>query len=180
MPSLFEIGNEYHRLVELLTTSDGELPDEVAAEFEAEFAAWEANAGEKADAYIAVIRALETKAAALKAQRDQYQAEADRFKAAADVEANAAERMKERLKDFLTMTDQPKFTTAAGRKLTVQTNGGKEPLKVAENVDLDAINQSFVRIVKSVDGDRVREAIKAGETFDWATLEPRGNHLRIR
>mgnify|MGYP003435094722 FL=1 len=51
---------------------------------------------------------------------------------------------------------------------------------MAEGVDLDALPTEYVRIVKSVDNDRVREAIKAGETFDWATLEPRGNHLRIK
>lgn len=177
--TLFEIRNEYHRLVELLTTSDGELPDAVAAEFEAEFAAWEANAGEKADAYIAVIRALETKAAALKAQRDQYQAEADRFKAAADVEANAAERMMERLKDFLTMTGQPKFTTAAGRKLTVKNNSSQS-LVLADCIDIDTLPDEFVKVTKSVDSAKVKAELMAGGELPFAMLAPRGSHLLIK
>lgn len=177
--TLFQIENEYRRLVELLRTADGELPDELAAAFEAEFADWESNAAEKADSYIAVIRRLETEAAKYKAEADQFQAEADRWKEKADVEANAALRMKDRLKDFLTMTDQPKFTTAAGRKLTVKNNSSQS-LVLAEGIDIETVQPEFVKVTKSVDNAKVKAELMAGGSLPFASLAPKGTHLLIK
>ena len=173
MKTLYELSAEYAALETLIAEQPAELDAEFALELDRLFAALADDEANKLESYYRLIRRLEMEASAAKAEADQY-AMAAKFR------ENTVARLKDRLKQHLEFTKRTKAETASGKTFAIQTNGGKEPLKVAEGVDLDALPTEYVRIVKSVDNDRVREAIKAGETFDWATLEPRGNHLRIK
>ncbi len=62
----------------------------------------------------------------------------------------------------------------------VQKNGGKPPIQWAEVIDVEKLDERFVRVVKQINTDAVEAALKAKEILPFAKqLEP-GTHLRIR
>ena len=107
-------------------------------------------------------------------------AEAEQYAMMAKTRENAVGRIKERIKWYLESTERKAIETTSGKKFAIQSNGGKQALKLADSIDLDAVPAELVRVVRTIDTDAVRDAIGAGQAFDWATLEPRGTHLRIK
>lgn len=176
MPTLYEIGEDYKALEELLLEGGAELDAEAALAFDrlfADFADFATDEAAKAESYYRIIRKFEMEAAAAKAEAEQYAM-------MARVRANAAERLKARMKAHLEFTGRKEAVTASGKKFAIQANGGKLPLKIAEGLDVETLPAEFVRVIKSVDAEAVRAALEAGEDVKFATLEARGTHLRIK
>lgn len=173
MPTLYEIGEDYKALEELLLEGGAELDAEAALAFDRLFADFATDEAAKAESYYRIIRKFEMEAAAAKAEAEQYAM-------MARVRANAAERLKARMKAHLEFTGRKEAVTASGKKFAIQANGGKLPLKIAEGLDVETLPAEFVRVIKSVDAEAVRAALEAGEDVKFATLEARGTHLRIK
>src|SRR5690242_14334730 len=96
MPTLFQLSVEMALLDELLSLAGGEFEDDEAGRLlEALFDGLNDQLEEKADNYCALIRELEARAEA----RD---AESKRLAALAAADANNADKLKARLKDFFT------------------------------------------------------------------------------
>lgn len=173
MPTLFEIGADYKALEELLLEGGAELDAEAALAFDRLFADFATDEAAKSESYYRLIRRFEMEAAAAKAEAEQYAM-------MARVRENAAGRLKDRMKAHLEFTGRKEAATASGKKFAIQANGGKQPVKFADGIDVESLPAEFVKVVKSIDADAVRAAIVAGEPVEFATLEPRGTHLRIR
>lgn len=172
---LFEITDDLLKLNDLLDEVEGDVSR--FGEMEPAITAYmDSLAGEEAaklDAYVNLIRQLESEAAVAKAEAEQY------AKKAKTRESRAA-WLKERLKMHMEQTGQGKVDTERGRTVTIQRNGGKLPVTVNDSVDLNAIPLWCVKIVRSVDTDAVRSALERGEALDFARLGERGTHLRIK
>ncbi len=172
------ITDEFRALADLLSEGAPELEAEAAAAMDAWYCEIVGQESAKLDGYVDLIRHFESREAVAKAEADQFRAEAERYAAIAQVQANAARRLKTRLMEHLIATGQPKVTTATGRTVRVQKNG-TAPFHVAPDLNLDAVPAECVKVVKSLDSDAVKARIKAGETFPFAWFGEAGSHLRI-
>jgi len=172
--TLFQISDDLRALADLVNDYEGDIDDPaVTPAFDAWFAELEAAQATKLDGYVGLIRQWEMEEAASKE-------EAERWAKRASVRANRVQRLKARLMDYMTLTGQPKLTTAEGRTIAVQNNGGVLPIIPAgweQNVDLDAYPQFSKRVL---DPKAVRDALADGKEVPFAALGDRGSHVRIR
>lgn len=166
---LYEISNELLELEDLLEENEGVIEGALERIFDVEEAR-----DEKVDGYCALIQTLESRA---KVRRG----EARRLTELARVDENKASRLKSFLLHIFQRhdwkrVDGPRFRATRCR------NGGKQPLSVDTNVDLDAIPERFVdvEVVRRINSDAIREALEAGEELDFAELGERGEHIRIK
>ncbi len=173
--TLFEIGAELQALDALLDDLGGDVSDpEVGAAVDLWYASLMADEGRKLEDWVGYVRQLEMEVAVARE-------EAERFLAKARSREARIEWLKGAMKSHLELTGRTKATTAAGRTLAVQKNGGKAPLAwVGARVTPDDVPEEFVRVVREVDTDKVRAALEAGRQLPFAKLEERGTHLRIR
>jgi hypothetical protein len=74
-------------------------------------------------------------------------------------------------------TGKGKLETARFR-LSVQANGGAQPLEVT--VPPEQLPQQYQAVRVEADKAALREALAAGATIPGVTLLPRGTSLRIR
>jgi hypothetical protein len=88
-----------------------------------------------------------------------------------------ADRLKQRLKDAMEASGKGKLETARFR-LSVQANGGAQPLEVT--VPPEQLPQKYQAVRVEADKTALREALAAGATIPGVTLLPRGTSLRIR
>lgn len=172
--TLFDIGSELLALDAVLE----ELPGgELSPEAEAALAKWMDTLGDeeaaKLDAYLAYLNQLGM-------EQDRAREESRNWAYRANVRTNRIEWLKANLKLHLERTGREKVMTASGRVVAIQSNGGAAPLVLDPNLNVDEIDQSFVKVVKSVDHAAVRKAIEAGADLPWARLDGRGTHLRVR
>ena len=63
--------------------------------------------------------------------------------------------------------------------LSVAANGGKKPV-IIDDVSVEEIPQEYQKVSLSLDKKKIRQALESGEKLDFARLEERGQHLRIR
>lgn len=164
MNTLMDLTGEYLELYEML--SDGDTEEQVIKD------TLEAITGEigiKADGYAVVIDKLMGEAA----MRFKM---AKKLTSSAKALENNATRMKNRLKYCMEQMDKKELK---GEYFTykISGNGGKQPLKYVDGVE---IPQSYMKVVVDVDNDKVRKALEAGEKLPFAYLEERGTHLRIK
>lgn len=124
---------------------------------------------QKAEDYAAVIMSLQ-------ARSDARAAEAKRIRELANADATVAQRLKERLKQAMETTGRARIDTTRFR-LTVASNGGKQPMLIE---DESAIPPEFIVQVPEVDRDAVRAVLEAGRPVPGCTLVPRGTSLRIK
>ena len=123
---------------------------------------------DKADSYAAVNQNITNEIAALKAEEERLRAR-----------RNALERNQMRLmkaiKEAMNALGKTKIKT---EKFTfsVSKNGGLQPIKV----DMEKLPDKFKKMIFEPDNDRIREAIKAGETIEGVEILPRGEHLTIK
>lgn len=173
MKTIYELREDFLNLDVLISEQPAELDAELALELDRLFADFANEEADKLESYYRLIRRLEMESSAAVAEAEQYEKMAnDRDKLAA--------KLRDRIKGYLEFTKRTKATTASGKTFAIQANGGLEPLKIDPGTAVADIDEWLVKVVKSIDTTAVRNAIKAGETFDWATLEPRGTHLRIK
>ena len=121
---------------------------------------------------IALIKSLETYAEA-------YSKEQKRFEAQRQILENRIRRIKEWYRQNLDAMGKSKVPTRYG-VMSVQKNGGKQPLKI-DNAAL--IPDAYLITVpehKDVNREALYEALSGGEEVPGAHLETRGRSLRIK
>jgi hypothetical protein len=169
--TLYEISADLSALEELLTEVGGELAD---GEAEAAIDAWLEETGtatrEKVDNYCGLIRELESRAAARKA-------EAKRLAERSNIDASAVDRLKSRLLWFFE-AHQLKTLETARFRVTAAQNGGLAPLIIS--APLEEIPDEFIEFVRKPMNPMIRELLEAGERLPFAELGERGKSIRIK
>lgn len=169
--TLYVIRDDLQALEDLLLDVGGDVTD---AEADAAIIEWLKETGEatrsKLDRYAALIREMEARSIGRKN-------EAKRLAELAQIDANAADRLKAKLLWFLNDRGQTKMETDRFR-LTVCANGGKVPIQVL--AEPAALPEQYRVVDIRPNLDAIREALDAGKSLSFATLGSRGQHLRIR
>ncbi len=127
----------------------------------------------KIDGYCAYIRTLEARSQA----RTE---EAERIKALAAIDENAAKRLRERLKAFFESKGIQKFETLRN-KLWIQASGGKRAVELS--VEPDQVPDEYTTLIPASrvpNNDAIRAALLDGANLDFARLKERGSSLRIK
>lgn len=126
----------------------------------------------KLESYCKVIKNLEADAEALKNEAKRL---TDRRK----VLENNIDRLKKAMFDSMKATNTPKVK---GQLFTVsiQKNGGKVPVIMADNVDLSKLPDELVNVVESPNLEVIREWLETGNAVEGFSLGERGESLRIK
>lgn len=95
-----------------------------------------------------------------------------------EIDENIAKRVNIYLLKHLEQVDLTKFRTT-DFNVTVATNGGKTPVIISEDVDVESIPQHLVKIEKKISKEAVRESLEQGEVLGFAAFGERGKHLKI-
>jgi len=171
MPSIYEISDDLRALGELLAESLGEVtPDAEAAlaEFEREL---EANLHAKLDSYCGLIRELELRSEARRA-------EADRIATLARRDEMAATALRSRLLAVFRERRLPPQTTTRF-SVRLSRNGGVAPVEF-DTADFETLPDRFRVATWRADTKAVRAALEAGEPLGFARLRERGERIDIR
>jgi hypothetical protein len=176
--TLRDIGADLIAIDNLIEETGGEI---VSPEADAALTAWmTANMAEeskKMEGYFWYVRALETEAAVLKAEADQLARQAKARAARVEWLLKAVFR-------HIKATGRTEIVTEKGHAFKVTKNGGNPPLKLAEDIDPETLEERFlvpvVPVRRKVDADAVRAALNAGEVLAWASIEKPGEHLRVK
>ncbi|MEP2445790.1 MAG: siphovirus Gp157 family protein [Balneola sp.] len=163
--SLFQIGEHFHALEELLEETEGEITEEI----DQWLAEYEGKQADKVDAYCYLIQKF-----------TEIAEEAQRLAARSASYRKKTNRLKDRLKVYLETKGTKRLETTRFT-VTVASNGGRLPVHLCEFITPDELPDPFVRVVKEPDMNRLREALQAGDEFvhQFAQLGERGTHLRI-
>lgn len=172
MATLLQIEQDMDALDALLMECDGDITDPTV---EAEVMKWaqeiEARFDAKADGYAALIMECKLRA---KARKE----EAERLALRAKIDENKAKFLSERIKAAMEKRGTAVVETARYR-LTVAGNGGKAPMRLLV-AEPEKLPQWAQRIKVEANTEAIRERIEAGEKVEFAVIEPRGTHLRIK
>ncbi len=167
--TLFEITSDVLALNDELEALEGDLSN---PETDARISAWMATIAEdqekKLTSYGWLCRRLEMEAAAATE-------EAERFKAKATARTNRRAHLIKRLREHMDTIgakkiETPEFTFA------IQAHGGQRTVKLEPTL----IPMAYKKAQWVVDGERVRQALEAGEEVPGAEILPRGSSLRIK
>ena len=164
--SLFQIGEHFNALEELLNETDGEITDEI----DTWLAEYEGKESDKVDAYCYLIQKF-----------SEIADEAKRLAARSSSYQKKAKGLKERLKMHLEGRGTKRLETSRFT-VTVSDNGGQVPVQLHDYVSPEEIPDPFVRVRKEPDMNRIRQALQNGDEFvhQFAYLGERGTHLRIK
>ncbi|HBQ61320.1 MAG TPA: hypothetical protein DD671_17330 [Balneolaceae bacterium] len=164
--SLFQIGEHFYALESLLIDNEGEIDDTIDQWLE-EYIAKES---EKMDAYCYLIQKFQ-----------EISDEAKRLAERSSSYSKKARSMKDRLKLYLERRGRDKVETNKFT-ITVCQNGGKQPIKVFDEVSVEELPNHFARITREPDLDEIRTALfdDNEQAQKIATLLERGTHLRIK
>lgn len=176
MRPLFQISEDLARINAVLDECEGDLSrlGEAEAEFTAFMDSVALEDGEKLDSLVNWTKQLEMEAVAARAEAEQYLAKSR-------AREGRAKRVKDAIKRRLEDLGQTRATTASGRIIAVQKNGGRAPLEIDEDhFTVDEIDPAFIKMVRQVDPEKVRAALEAGEPLAFAKLGEIGTHLRVR
>ena len=165
--SLYELSAGFNALFDLVLdeTMDLELLEEGLQSIEGELE-------EKCANGIALIKSLE-------AYAEAYGKEQKRFEVQRQVLENRIRRIKEWYRQNLDAMGKARVPTKYG-VMSVQKNGGKQPLKVDDAALIPDAYLTTVPEHKDINREALYEALSGGEEVPGAHLEPRGRSLRIR
>ena len=121
---------------------------------------------DKADGYAKIIKELESK-------RDARKAEAKRLTDNATLFDNRIKRLKQNLFNSMKIRGKTKFTTDLFT-FRIQKNGGKRALTIDGKVP-----KEYTKIIVENDTDKIRQALESGKEISFAHLEPHSESLRI-
>jgi hypothetical protein len=173
MASLLDITEDMSALDALLTENGGDISDPAVMDaVDRWFAENESNLRLKADGYAAFIQEQKLLAESRKSEADRMAAKAKRNQATADFMAG-------RLKATMEQLGLPKIETARFT-IAVQGNGGKQPVDVFGAIDQLPEWAKRAKTIIEPDKDKIRERLEAGDTLEFAVLQPRGTRLAIR
>lgn len=162
MSSLYELTNDYETVLNMLYDED--IDEQMI------FDTLESIDGEiedKADGYAKIIKELETK-------RDARKAEAKRLTDNVALFDNKIKRLKQNLFNAMKATGKTNFTTNLFT-FRIQRNGGKRTLTIDGEVP-----EEYTKTVIENDTDKIRQALESGEKLPFAHLEAQGESLRIK
>lgn len=170
--TLFDIGADFAALDQLCeAVEDGAVtPDEMNAALAQWFDELKSEEAAKLERWVHYVRQLEMESAAAKA-------EAEQFAKKAKARESRVAWLKGRMKEYLEFTRRERVLTSSNRVISVQKNGGKQAMTLAEGV---AIPDELTVVKREPDRDAIRAKLEAGEVLDFARLEPRGTSLRIK
>lgn len=178
--TLFEISDELRQfedaLDSLVEITEGEIADEQTEqlfnEFFSNIGELKAERDRKLESYAWLIKEREAKA---KARSE----EATRLNALAQTDKNFADRLKKRLQAYFEANNIQKHETLHF-KFAVQKNGGQTPVKFNDNIKPEDVAEEFRIISFNFNTSKIREALESGEELEFASLQERGKHLRIK
>lgn len=127
---------------------------------------------EKCAGGIALIKSLE-------AYVEAYSKEQKRFEAQRQMLENRIKRIKEWYRQNLDAMGKTKVPTQYG-VMSVQKNGGKQPLKIDDAALIPEAYLICVPAHKEVNREALYEALSSGREVPGAHLEARGRSLRIK
>lgn len=170
MPTLLNITDDMLALDAILEEVGGDVSghEETVASWIDELTA---NLGRKAEGYAALIVELNNRA-------EFRRAEAKRLVDRAKIDERKADWLKQTLMNAMRMRGESVIETERFR-LSVQRNGGKQPMELIGDVPTAWCN---VEVVQTPDKDRIREALEncVPEVSEFAQLLERGERLVIR
>ena len=166
--SLYELGQEYTALLEVIEDAESSGADIDAAIIEA----LEAVAGSIDDKIVNIVKFYRD----LNSSAEVAKAEADRFAAIAKVKANKAARLKNYLQFAVHTFCDDKFSHDL-YPLKVVKNGGKDPLLLDE-LDPLFIPMEYQVTKTTMNKDAIYKALKEGKPLEFARLGERGTSLR--
>lgn len=162
MSNLYQLTNNYETVLNMLYDEDADeqmiLDTLEAIEGEIE---------DKADGYAKIIKELEAK-------RNARKAEAKRLTDSASVFDNRIKSLKQNLFNTMKQTGKTKFATDLF-SFNIVKNGGKQSLTIDGEVP-----KEYTKTITENDTDKIRQALENGENLPFAHLEPRGESLRIK
>ncbi len=180
--SLYVIEQTLQDLIDLREAAETEGDNEAVAVVDGQLAEYLSRESVKIDSYAGLIHQIS-------AERDECKAESDRLAARAKAMDNRVEEIKARALEAMQRFGVKKLNTPRNT-LRIQGNGGLQPLdaewpkdasgryELLPESDPRAASGLFVKKFYALDTDRIREALKRGESVPGAKLLPRGEHLR--
>ena len=178
---LYAISADLLHLNDILEEIDGDLSR--LGEMEPAVTGWLELLGEeqatKLDNYLHLIKQLQMEATAAKAEEEQWAAKRK-------ARESRARYLETKLLRHLEATGQAKVTTASGRVVSVQKNGGVAPLIINEHLyspDDEGIPSDCIRIKREFDKASIRVRLDEGGVglpVGFAELGQRGTSLRVK
>lgn len=162
MSNLYQLTNKYETVLNMLY--DEEIDEQMILDT---LESIEGEIEDKADGYAKIIKELE-------ARRDARKAEAKRLTESAKVFENRVNTLKSNLFNAMKTTGKTKFATDLF-SFNITKNGGKQPLTIDGEVP-----KEYTKTVIENDTDKIRQALENGKKLPFAHLEPRGESLRIK
>ena len=162
MSNLYQLTNDYENVLNMLYDED--IDEQMILDT---LEGIEGEIENKADGYAKIIKELEAK-------RDARKAEVKRLTENAKVFENRVNVLKQNLFNTMKQTGKTKFATNLF-SFNIVKNGGKQALTIDGNVP-----EEYTKTIIENDTDKIRQALENGENLPFAHLEPRGESLRIR
>lgn len=162
---LYDISEDYMALDDMLY--DPEMDEQTIRDtMEAIFGEFQ----DKAENYAKIILGMEADKEALKAEEKRLNARRTSIE-------NRQKLMKQTLMENMQAIGKKKIQTALFT-ISISGNAGKEPLVIDGDIN-DIPGRFLIPQPPVINNDAVRSLL-AEKQVDWAHLEPRGEHLRIR
>lgn len=173
--TLWDIGSDLEALKALMDECNAELSPDIDAALAEWFRELAQNESHKLDRYAGLMRQIETEAAALSAEAEQYEAKAKSRR-------NELTRLKDRVLTYIQASGRTKIQTASGRTFSVQSNGGKPPLRFVDAIDPATVPDHLVVVRRTLDNEAIRKALLDGDpdAKRIAMIDVLGVHLRLR
>ena len=167
MSKLYELTEDYSMLEEMF--DDEEVDEQTLLD------TLEGIEGEYNDVMEYKCKMIKNYEALAKAKKE----EADRLSNQARTINNRIKWLKDKMLISLVATGKEE---AGGDvlKCKIAKAGGKNPIILAEDIDVDSLPDEYKRIETSVNKENVRKALEDGIKLDFAELGERGKYLRIR
>ena len=176
--TLFEITKELevlNEIIESIDDLDEETKQQLSTEIDNLFQDKEISESDfnnKIDSYLALLQSC-------KYWSQIRKQELDRIKKLVDTDEKTVEFLTQRLKDVFESRNIKKVKTTKFN-LTIAKNGGKPPIEIDEDIDLNTLPDAFKSITIEIDKKAIRQALECGEVLDFANFSERGTHLRIK
>ena len=176
--SLSELCDRYYGLEETLSSVDpNTLPPELEdslKELQENRDLAQAEYQQKVDNYLELMKSREGWVSI----RKERIAELQRL---IEIDENLVKKLGDRLLTIMVERDERQMRTA-NFNLSVVSNGGKLPLYLDEQIDLDHIPPEYLKteVRQKIDKDKVRGDLEQGKKINFASLGDRGKHLRVR
>ena len=162
MSNLYQLNQNYETVLNMLYDED--IDEQMVLDT---LESIEGEIEDKADGYAKIIKELEAK-------RDARKAEAKRLTDSAKVFENRVNTLKQNLFNTMKSTGKTKFATDLF-SFNIAKNGGKQALTIDGDVP-----EEYTKTIIENDTDKIRQALENGENLPFAHLEPRGESLRIK